>query len=330
MTRISLHPVVLLLAASSVILAQQPPADPPNRPSNSGWRPASATTATQDSQAQDQSAQNQSAPAAQQDPAPPPRDAYGQAQPSAPAPAIQPSRPAYGLPPQVTLKPGTFFTIRIGQRLSDNKNSVGDTFSGSLTQPIVVNGIIIAQRGQMVYGRVVEAAKIKGVHRLGIEVTGIGLMDGSQATLHTQLISRQTPMLPYGRHEEGAITTATADGSAPPAGATIGVLATKGHDSVIYPGTLLTFQTDNAVTIATANSTAFRYVSPDDYRNTMTTQVAQRPVYGYGAYGPAYPYGYGYPYPYYGWGYPYWGPGIGFGFGWGGYWGGGFRGGFRR
>jgi len=303
MTRISLHSAVLLLTASGVILAQQPPA-------NSGWPRAP-------------SAQDQSAPPQEQ--APPPRDAYGQAQPSANAPAAQPSRPPYGLPPQVTLKQGTFLTIRIGQRLSDNKNSVGDTFSGALTQPIVVNGILVAQRGQMVYGRVAEADKIKGVHRLGIEVTGIGLVDGSQATLHTRLISRQGPAYPYGHRDEGAITTVTADGSAPPAGATIGVLATKGHDSVIYPETLLTFQTENALTIPTANSTAFRYVSPDDYRNTMTTQVATRPAYGYG---PGYPYPY--PYPYWGWGYPYpyWGPVVGFGFGFGGW--GGFRGGFRR
>lgn len=272
-------------------------------------------------------------PAAKQDPAPVARDAYGQAQqpPANRPPAAQPPRPAYGLPPQVTLKPGTFLTMRIGQHLADNKNSVGDTFSGVLTQPIVVNGILVAPRGQMVYGRVAEAAKVKGVHRLGIEVTGITLADGTLANVHTQLMSRQGPIMPYGHQQEGAITTATADGSAAPAGATIGVLATKGHDSVIYPETLLTFQTENAVAIETGNSSgAFRYVGPDDYSrpSTMTQTVAARPAY---VYGPGY---YGYPYPYYGWGYPYygWGP-VGFGFGFGGYYGGfhgGFHGGFRR
>lgn len=257
------------------------------------------------------------------------RDAYGQAQqPCANRPpAAQPPRPAYGLPPQVTLKPGTFLTMRIGQRLEDTKNSVGDTFSGALTQPLVVNGILVAPRGQMVYGRVAEAAKVKGVHRLGIEVTGITLADGTLASVHAQLMSRQGPILPYGHQQEGAITTVTANGSAAPAGETIGVLATKGHNSVIYPETLLTFQTENAVTIETGNSSgAFRYVGPDDYArpSTMTQTVATRPAY---VYGPGY---YGYPYPYYGWGYPYpyWGPVVGFGFGFGGW--GGWHGGFRR
>jgi hypothetical protein len=140
-------------------------------------------------------------------------------------------------------------------------------------------------------------------------------------------MSRQSPMMPYGRHDEGVITTAPADGSTPAAGApTVSVLATKGHDSVIYPGTLLTFQIETPITISTANANgAYRYVSPDDYSQTRTTQVATRPA---AVYGPGYPY----PYPYYGYGYgyPYWGPGFGFGIGFGGFGFGGFRGGFRR
>jgi len=131
MTRLSFRPVVLLLAASGVILAQQPPVDPQSAPpSNTGWRriadppPAPAP------------AQDQSAPVGQQDPAQPvARDAYGQMQqqPAARPPAAQPPRPAYGLPPQVTLKPGTFVTMRINQALASNHNAAGDTFSGSLT-----------------------------------------------------------------------------------------------------------------------------------------------------------------------------------------------------
>ncbi|HEX3742585.1 MAG TPA: hypothetical protein VHW09_01590 [Bryobacteraceae bacterium] len=260
---------------------------------------------------------------AQQNPMPAARDAYGQAQPSANRPpAAQPPSQAYGVPPEVTLKPGTMLTIRVSQKLADNKNAVGDTFSGALTAPLVANGIVVAQRGSMVYGKVVEAQKVKGVHRLGVEVTGITLADGSQTPVHGQLMARQSPPMPYWEQQRGNITTAAADGSA---GATVGVLATKGHDSVIYPETLLTFQTGSAITVTTANSAgAFRYVGPDDYNRPagMTTHVATRPGY---AYSPGYPY---YDYPYYGWGYPYpyWGP-VGFGFGFGGFYGGGFHGG---
>ena len=328
MTRISLRPLVFLLAASSVILAQQPPVDPPSSPqANPGWRrvgdPPPIPTV-----AQDPAPQDQPVPVIPQDAQPSTRDAYGQPAQANRPPAAQPPRQAYGLPSEVILKPGTFVTMRISQGLASNKSSVGDTFSGSLTQPLVVNGIVVAQRGQMVYGRVAEAQKVKGVHRLGIEVTSIALVDGSQVAVHTQLMSRRGPPMPYGR-SEGVITTATADGATTPAGAgTIGVLATKGHASVIYPETSLTFQTENPVTIVTGSSSgAFRYVGPDDYTRPAATQtVVSRPTY---AYGPGY---YGSPYPYYGWGYPYWGPTFGFGIGFGGFYGfhGGFHGGFRR
>jgi hypothetical protein len=293
------------------------------------------------------------AAAAEQDPAPAAessdpsqpvaRDAFGQAQAQQPAnrpPAAQPVRQPYGLPAEVTMKAGTFVNMRINQELTSNHNQAGDTFSGSLMQPIVVNGIVVAQRGQTVYGRVVEAQKVKGVSRLGIELTSLTLADGSQAAVHTQLVSRLGPTMPGGQ-QAGIITTTTAagavvgaaggGGAGAGAGAgvgaaagIIGVLATRNHPSVIYPETALTFQTENAVTINTGNSVgAFRYVGPEDYERPRTQVVQGAPaprtyVYGPGYYAP-YPY-YPYYYPYYGWGGPsiFIGGGFRFGggFGW--------------
>jgi hypothetical protein len=337
MTRTSLRPIVLLLAASGVLLAQQTPVDPQSAPpSNGGWRRMSDPAPAPEPAAQEQSSQPQdpSQPAA--------RDAYGQMQQPQPAPrppAAQAPRPAYGLPAQVTLKPGTFVTMRINQALASNHNAAGDTFSGTLTQPVVLNGIVVAQRGQMVYGRVAEAQKVKGVSRLGVELTSITLADGSQVQLHTQLISRQGPRTPGGE-QAGVITTTTAGGAVVGAiagGGTgaaagagigaaagiIGVLATRNHPSVIYPETLLTFQTENAVTIETGNSTgAFRYVGPDDYNHPATQVVQQAPPRRTYVYGPGYyPYYDPFYYPYWGWGGPSVFIGGGFRFG-GGHFGG--------
>lgn len=331
MTRISLRTVVLFWAASGVLLAQTP-ADPQPVPApNAGWRhvgdqaPAPATAEVQ-------------APAEGTDPSQPaPRDAFGQVQTQAPSnrpPAAQPVRPAYGLPAQVTLKPGTFVTMRINQELTSNHNQVGNTFSGSLMQPIVADGIVVAQRGQTVYGRVVEAQKVKGVSRLGVELTSLTLADGSQAVVHTQLVGRQGPTMPWGQ-QAGVITTTTAAGAVVGAAAgggtgaaagtgvgaaagIAGVLATRNHPSVIYPETALTFQTASAITIETGKSVgAFRYVGPDDYdrRDTQVVQRAPAPrtyVYGPGYYSPNY---YPYYYPYYGWGGPSLFIGGGFRFG---------------
>lgn len=275
-------------------------------------------------------------------------DSYGQPQQMPPEQAApmqqQPMRndrppsamPRYGLPPEVTIRPGTFVTVRVNQELSSDHNQQGDVFSASLTQPIVVDGIVVAQRGQTVMGRVAEAVKAgraQGTSRLALQLTGITLADGSQANVQSQLVNRNGSTSVG--NDVGAVATTTALGAAIGAAADwgrgaaigagagaaagiVGVLLTRGHPTVIYPETLLTFRIDTAVPVdLTRASGAFRYVGPDEYDRPMQTQIERRPppprYYGYGApypyygpyYGPAY-------YPYY----PYssfWGPGFGFG-----------------
>jgi hypothetical protein len=304
MTRNSLHSILILLAASGLALAQNEAPPPTTAPMQSAG----------------------------------PADAYGQPQRTAGAPAA--TRPAYGLPQSVTLKPGTFVTVRINEMLASNKNQPGDSFTGTLAQPIVIDGVVVAQRGQSIFGRVSQAEKIKGVSHLGVELTNITFADGEQFPVHSQLISRRGGTTPPGV-EAGAIVGTTATGAviggiaghgtgaaigagAGVAAGIIGVLVTHNHPSVIYPETALTFQVLNPLTIATGNApAAFRFAGPDDYTPAQPAQrvVVQRPGY-YGAY-PYYGY-YGYGYPYY----PYWGPSVYVG----GYWGGGFRfgGGYHR
>lgn len=308
MTRISIRSILILAIASGLVLAQTPSA-PQTAPPMQTASPA---------------------------------DAYGQPQRTAGAPAA--TRPAYGLPQQVTMKAGTFITVRINQMLASNKNQAGDSFSGTLAQPIVVDGVVIAQRGQTIYGRVAQADKVKGVSHLGVELTGITLADGEQVSVHSQLISREGGMTPRGA-QAGAIVGTTGVGAviggaagggqgagigagAGAAAAIAGVLATRNHPSILYPETALTFQIQNPLTIATGNAPqAFRFVGPEDYPSAPVTQrvTVQRPGY----YSPYY-YGYSpYYYPYYPY---YWGPSLYFGGFWGGGWGrfGGFRGGFGR
>ena len=275
MTRISLHSILVLLTASGLVLAQTAPA------------PQTAAPMRTASQA----------------------DAYGQPQRTAGAPAA--ARPAYGLPQQVTMKAGTYVTVRINEMLASNKSKAGDSFSGTLAQPIIADGVVVAQRGQATYGRVAQADKVKGDSHLGVELTGITLADGEQASVHSVLISRQGGMTPPGQ-QPGSIAGAG------------GVLTTHSHSSILYPETAVTFQIQNPLIIATGNAPqAFRFAGPDDYARpaTQVTQrvTVQRP--GYGSYYGYSPYYYGYPY--------YWGPSLYLGgFGWGG----GFRfgGGFRR
>ena len=269
-----------------------------------------------------------------QDPEPVDRSAVASDPNPQPAGGPQRNLPAYGLPPKLTLKPGTYINVRVNQALSSDRNQAGDTFSASLIQPVIVDGVVVAPRGQMVYGRVAEAQKAHGGKdsRLGLELTSLTLADGTQAPIHSQLIAKQGPQTP-GRVEAGTVIGTTAVGAAvggiaargegaaigAGAGAAAGlaaVLLTHNHPTVLYPETALTFNITTPVAIDTANAPqAFRFVGPEDYQ-ASTTHVAPRPtlVRPSYVYGPGYyPYGYGYPY------YPYyWGPSFGVGIRFGG------------
>ena len=102
------------------------------------------------------------------------------------------------------IKPGTYVTVRTAQGLSSDHNQAGDFFSASLAAPIVVDGIVVAQTGQHVIGKVAEAKKagrVEGTSRLALQLTGLTLVDGTQANIQSYVVQRNgqtasVPMLP--------------------------------------------------------------------------------------------------------------------------------------
>jgi hypothetical protein len=294
---------------------------------------------------------------------------------SAPAPDPQQfpqqAPPPVGPPPQLMLQSGTFITVRINQALSSDRNHEGDAFTATLVRPIVIDGFVVAQPGQVIAGRVAEAKKageVKGVSHLAVQLTELTLVDGQQLPVQSSLVTRNGPTS-QGRDATAiGVTTAVGAGigaaaaggvgAAIGAGAgavasTIGVLLTRGHPTYITPESVLTFQINTPVTIATDRAPqAFRPVGPNDYNSQPQLQAgrpggpggyAPPPGAGYGYAGgypnaAGYPYAYGYPYyggypygyPYaYGFGYPYFGVGFYGGGFYGARFGGGFRGGRR-
>ena len=174
--------------------------------------------------------------------------------------------------------------MRVNHYLSSDKNRPGDAFSATLSKPLVVDGIVVAQRGQTVGGRVVEAQKagrIKGVSRLGLALADLTLADGQQVRVETQFSGELGPTS-KGR-DAAALGTTTGIGAAIGAAAsggtgaaigagsgalasTIGVLLTRGRATEVYPETELTFRLASPVTISTDRAPqAFRYVISNDY-----------------------------------------------------------------
>ncbi|HMK29604.1 MAG TPA: hypothetical protein VK473_07970, partial [Terriglobales bacterium] len=153
--------------------------------------------------------------------------------------------------PPLTIRRGTILTVRINEPLSSDHSKAGDVFSGTLMQPVVVYGIVVAQRGQTVTGRVVEAKKagmVSGVSQLGITLTSLNLVDGQDLPIQSQMVLRRGPTS-VGR-DAAALASTTAlgaaiggaagggSGAAIGAGAgavtgTIGVLLTRGYPTVL-------------------------------------------------------------------------------------------------
>jgi hypothetical protein len=268
-----------------------------------------------------------------------PLDQYGQ--PVRRDPRMMDAPPVeMAIPPQLTLSRGSFITVRVDQPVSSDRNQQGDAFTATLAKPVVVDGVVVAERGQTLSGRVVEtqkAGRVQGVSRLAVQLTDLSLVDGQQLPIQTQLISRSGPTS-EGRDASsiasttvlGAAIGTAADwgrGAAIGAGVgaaagVVGVLLTRGHETVIYPESLLTFRIEAPVTISTERAPqTFRWVERDDYDRPNELQPRPAPVRaGCGPYGcPPPPY-------YYGglWSPYYYGPGLGFYYGPRFYYGGGF------
>ncbi len=200
--------------------------------------------------------------------APPPDPAAPVVPPAPPEPAV--SKPEPPPPPQprsVTLASGTALNVRLGETLASDKNRVGDTFSGTLDQPLVVDGLVIAERGARVAGRIRdldEAGRVKGLARLVLELTSLNTSDGQKITIRTVGFESKGPESKKEDTEKvgagaaiGAIIGAIAGGGK---GAAIGagaggaagggvVAATRGKPAVLASETRLTFRIDQPVTI---------------------------------------------------------------------------------
>lgn len=278
---------------------------------------------------------------------------YGEQNPGQYAPPNAPNQQVGPPPPSLTIPPGTVIIMRLNEPLSSDHNQIGDPFTGVLEQPIVVNGYVVARRGQVVMGQVKSAKKagrVKGQSELGIELTDITLVNGEQAPVLTALWQASggtthgaDAATIVGGTGLGAAIGAAADwgrGAAIGAGAGavagIGaVLLTRGRPTILAPESQLSFRLVDPVKVDTTHGEqAFLPATQQDFGNGRAGRPALRMGNGYyGGYPPYGPYPYGpYAYPYPGYYYPgYVGiyPAFGWGWGWGrGYY--GWRGGYRR
>ncbi len=287
----------------------------------------------QDQQQQQPQDQQQQQPDQQQQAQPP------QAPQDAPPPNAAPDAPAEWAAGQLHSAGFTYVADRCDSASADDgmafqrRNKVGDNVILTLDQPLIVDGLVVARRGQTVMGTVVNAeraGRVKGVSKLGLSLSQLTLVDGQLVDVKTSLI-KATGGTSNGRDALGvagttgfgaAVGAAAAGGPGAAIGAgagfvagVTGVLLTRGRPTIIPPESLLTFRVEAPITISTVHGqVAFQPVTPQDYGTSNQTRRPRRYV---GPYPPppyAYAYPYGYPY-----GYPGYYPGLYVGYygGWG-------------
>jgi hypothetical protein len=131
----------------------------------------------------------------------------------------------------VTLTAGTLLSTRLGETLSTDKLESGDSFSGTLDKPLVVEGLVIAERGARVEGRVIEsekAGRVKGVSSLSIHLTRLHTSDGQTVQIATD------PFRTLGETSKGEDVKKVGIGAG--LGAVIGAVAGGGKGAAIGAG----------------------------------------------------------------------------------------------
>jgi len=200
-----------------------------------------------------------------------------------PAPDARPATDA-PLPPAVlTVPAGTVLLVELSDTVSSKDQHAGDAFIAELQHPIVVDGWVIARRGQTVTGHIAatqRAGRVKGTSKLSLELEEVNIVDGQQISVQSEQVENSGPTS-RGRDALGVAVTAAvgaaigavcgAKGAAigATAGAAVGfagVLLTRGEDTQVGPEKVLAFRLASPITISTEHSQhAFWQIASDDY-----------------------------------------------------------------
>jgi hypothetical protein len=107
-----------------------------------------------------------------------PFDRQGQGEGISPSSAV--------IPPGARIPAGTLIDISLQSELTSRTAHSGDTFQAKLDQPIVVNGRIFAEAGEIVTGRVMEAraGELTSPGYLRLALNSISI-NGKSSVVHT-------------------------------------------------------------------------------------------------------------------------------------------------
>jgi hypothetical protein len=184
-------------------------------------------------------------------------------------PTAAPAAPAAPTAPAVsrgmTLPAGTEIAIRTVDRIASNTASLSRDYTASLDDPLIVDGVQLAQAGANAFLRVVEAKSSGLGHRASLSITLIAVViNGERVTVETGKVDSQAGSPAKRTVAGGAIGAgagagigAAAGGAAGAAvgagvGAVGGAIAgkLKGKPAEIPPETRFTYKLTQSATVA--------------------------------------------------------------------------------
>jgi hypothetical protein len=178
-----------------------------------------------------------------------------------------PPEPPPPAPKAIVIPAGARVSVRTTTALSSNTVSTGETFSGSLNEPILSEGKIVVPKGASVEGLIAESddgGRVKGVASLSLRLTRI--QNGAkwvpvQSSLYTKAApaskKNDAVKVGIGAGIGAAIGAIAGGGKGAAIGAASGggagtavVLATRGKPAVVGAESVVSFRLTAAVTIA--------------------------------------------------------------------------------
>jgi hypothetical protein len=251
------RPMVILTAVACLAIACSPSSPPESAPAGQ-----SAPAAAPAGQPQTPNA----APAAAPSSSPASIPASGQpsgaapAPPSPPAPPETPRAPAFR---EVTVPAGTALSVTVLSTLASNASKVEDAVKGSLAKPVMVEGITALPTGTQIAGVVTDAkesGRVKGRATIAFRFDRMVVRDES-VRIHTAQVTREAAKDTSGDVKKGGIGAGVGaivggvvgGGKGAAIGAVAGgagtVMATKGKEVQIQPGTVVSVLLQEPITV---------------------------------------------------------------------------------
>ncbi len=167
----------------------------------------------------------------------------------------------------VTIPAGTVINVRMNQGLSSERHASGDSFGGTLDQPLVIDGMVIAERGARVDGQVAisdKGGRASGKAQLSIRLVTLHTSDNQRVSINTDEFRKEAEgsvksdatKVAIGAGVGAALGAIFGGGKGAAIGAGVGgaggagsVLLTRGKPAEIGVETRIPFRLRDSVTI---------------------------------------------------------------------------------